>query len=174
MRKNICSEAWIPYILCTLFISVITASTPVFSADLRSVAGEFQPALALDTQRIEKIIGYPGQVGGGVFKITVGRPGVKMDGIEITSRMGLKTWAAFGGTNERAYVAGDVAMTAKEVNAGIRALRSGGIDIVAVHNYMLGEEPPMVSGVAIMTDTDNTGEAAIAYYGDIQFKKKEE
>ena len=34
-----------------------------------------------------------------------------------------------------------------------------------------GEEPPMISGVAIMTDTDNTGEIAIAYYGDILFKK---
>ena len=34
-----------------------------------------------------------------------------------------------------------------------------------------GEEPPMISGVAIMTDTDNTGESAIAYYGDILFSK---
>ena len=34
-----------------------------------------------------------------------------------------------------------------------------------------GEEPPLVSGIAIMTDTDNTGESAIAYYGDIVFKK---
>lgn len=32
-------------------------------------------------------------------------------------------------------------------------------------------EPPMISGVAIMTDTDNTGESATAYYGDIVFKK---
>jgi hypothetical protein len=34
-----------------------------------------------------------------------------------------------------------------------------------------GEEPPMIFGVAIMTDTDNTGESATAYYGDIIFKK---
>ncbi|HUL30388.1 MAG TPA: DUF3047 domain-containing protein [Thermodesulfobacteriota bacterium] len=32
-------------------------------------------------------------------------------------------------------------------------------------------EPPLISGVAIMTDTDNTGESATAYYGDIVFKK---
>jgi hypothetical protein len=31
-----------------------------------------------------------------------------------------------------------------------------------------GEEPPSVSGIAIMTDTDNTGESATAYYGDIR------
>ena len=35
-----------------------------------------------------------------------------------------------------------------------------------------GEEPPMISGVAIMTDTDNTGESATAYFGDIRFEKK--
>ncbi len=34
-----------------------------------------------------------------------------------------------------------------------------------------GEEPPLVNGIAIMTDTDNTQETATAYYGDIVFKK---
>lgn len=32
-------------------------------------------------------------------------------------------------------------------------------------------DPPMISGVAIMTDTDNTGESATAYYGDIVFRR---
>jgi len=36
---------------------------------------------------------------------------------------------------------------------------------------IFGKEPPMISGVAIMTDTDNTGEHAITYYGDVLFKK---
>jgi hypothetical protein len=42
-------------------------------------------------------------------------------------------------------------------------------------DYMkaFGENPPKISGVAIMTDTDNTKESAIAYFGDIVFKKKE-
>ena len=35
-----------------------------------------------------------------------------------------------------------------------------------------GKDPPRISGVAIMTDTDNTKESAIAYFGDIVFKKK--
>ncbi len=34
-----------------------------------------------------------------------------------------------------------------------------------------GYDPPLVSGVAIMSDTDNTGEFAIAYYGDIVFRR---
>ncbi len=34
-----------------------------------------------------------------------------------------------------------------------------------------GEEPPLVNGVAMMTDTDNTGEEVIAYYGEIRFRR---
>jgi Protein of unknown function (DUF3047) len=34
-----------------------------------------------------------------------------------------------------------------------------------------GEDPPMINGVAIMSDTDNTKERATAYYGDIVFMK---
>ena len=32
------------------------------------------------------------------------------------------------------------------------------------------QEPPSISGIAIMTDSDNTGESATAFYGDIIFK----
>ncbi len=35
-----------------------------------------------------------------------------------------------------------------------------------------GEEPGMITGVAVMTDTDNTGEFAIGYYGDIVVEKE--
>jgi hypothetical protein len=34
-----------------------------------------------------------------------------------------------------------------------------------------GEEPPVTRSVGIMTDTDNTGERALAYYGDIAFER---
>lgn len=34
-----------------------------------------------------------------------------------------------------------------------------------------GEKPPRVNSIAVMTDTDNTGETAVAYYGDIAFKR---
>jgi hypothetical protein len=107
----------------------------------KTKASASAPVLALDTKRIEEIIGHPGKAGGGVFKITLGRPGVKMGGVELTASMGLNTWAAFAGTDERAYVAGDVAMTASEVQKVIRELRKGGINIAAVHNHMLDESP---------------------------------
>jgi len=38
------------------------------------------------------------------------------------------------------------------------------------YKRLFGSEPPRISFVAIMTDTDNTGESAVAYYDDIAFK----
>lgn len=34
------------------------------------------------------------------------------------------------------------------------------------------EEPPLISGFAIMTDSDNTGGSAVAYYGDMVIRKQ--
>ena len=45
-------------------------------------------------------------------------------------------------------------------------------DVYADYRNTFRKEPPMISGVAIMTDADNTGEFAAAYYGDIQFHKR--
>jgi hypothetical protein len=35
------------------------------------------------------------------------------------------------------------------------------------YKRFFGEEPPKIGAVALMTDTDNTGESAVGYYGDI-------
>ena len=37
---------------------------------------------------------------------------------------------------------------------------------------VFGKEPPKVGGIAIMTDTDNTGESAVAYYDDVMILKE--
>lgn len=57
---------------------------------------------------------------------------------------------------------------AKQVNTWIDEER----DIYADYRNAFGDEPPMIAGVAIMTDTDNTGESATAYYGDIILHKR--
>jgi hypothetical protein len=44
-------------------------------------------------------------------------------------------------------------------------------NIVDDFRAAFGEYPPRVSGVAVATDTDNTGESATAFYGDIRFTK---
>ncbi|WP_372972914.1 DUF3047 domain-containing protein [Marinobacter sp.] len=44
-------------------------------------------------------------------------------------------------------------------------------DIVADYRAVFGEDPPPLVGVAIMSDTDNTGETARAWYGDISLSR---
>jgi len=44
-------------------------------------------------------------------------------------------------------------------------------NIVDDYRKAFGQDPPAISSIAIMTDTDNTGESATAFYGDIVFKK---
>jgi hypothetical protein len=102
-----------------------------------------QAPVALDTTRIQDILGYSGTTAGGIFKITVARPGVISHGMEMTAGLGIKSWAGFAGTDTRAYVAGDMAMTASEVNQVIRSFTNGGIEVVAVHNHLLDEQPRM-------------------------------
>jgi len=46
-------------------------------------------------------------------------------------------------------------------------------DIAADYRQAFGEDPPAISGIAIMTDSDNTGESATAWYGDIIFSSKQ-
>lgn len=56
--------------------------------------------------------------------------------------------------------------------ASIGAWKSFERDIYADYKRAFGEEPTRISGVAIMVDTDNTGETAIARFGDISLTGK--
>lgn len=46
-------------------------------------------------------------------------------------------------------------------------------DIYEDYRKFFGEEPPLLGAVALMTDTDNTGEEAVAWYGDITLESQE-
>ena len=97
----------------------------------------------IDTAKIAQIVGQQGEQTGAVYKITVGRDDLKVMemGAPINARMGLNTWAAFVGTNEKAAVAGDVAMVASEVTPVLKVLRKNGIDVVAIHHHMIDTRP---------------------------------
>jgi len=45
-------------------------------------------------------------------------------------------------------------------------------DVLEDYRKAFGEDPGDVTGVAIMTNTDNIGGQATAWYGDIVFKEK--
>lgn len=100
----------------------------------------------LDSGAVAKILGFPGEQTGSVFKITIGRPDIALreHGALINARMGLNTWAAFAGTDADAMVAGDVAMLESEVTPVLRTLRANNLNAVALHHHMTGVSPVVI------------------------------
>ena len=99
-----------------------------------------------DLPTLDKTVRLAGKVNGPVYKYVVGRDDLRVIamGAEITTAIGLNTWAAFAGQSEAAHIAGDVAMLEKEVNPVIRALRKHNLAVVAVHQHMLNEQPRII------------------------------
>lgn len=100
----------------------------------------------LDAAQLAKIVGTDGETSGAVYKITIGRPDIKIAemGAPINARMGLNTWAAFYGSDADAVVAGDVAMLEPEVQPVLKALRGANINVVAMHHHMIGTSPTVI------------------------------
>jgi len=95
--------------------------------------------------KIEALLGgYKGELKDGVYKVVIGRT-TKMGGMAgghtVGKQMGINTWAAFAGSDEKAVVDGDFAMLESELQPVLKALRAGGIDVVAIHNHMTNENP---------------------------------
>ena len=96
----------------------------------------------ISAEPIEQILGQKSQSQGGMVKVTIPREGA-MHGVKIGGSMGLTTWAAFIGTDQLAAVDGDFIMTAAQVQPVLRALRRADIQIVALHNHMIGVQPDL-------------------------------
>src|SRR5438132_6577245 len=92
-------------------------------------------AAMLDTAKIEQITGLKGKFNEKerVFKITSARDDVKVivDGWTMPSFMGLGTWAAFEGTNEKAIMMGDTVLFQDEVNPVMSAALDNGLSVTA-------------------------------------------
>ncbi|HEX8326565.1 MAG TPA: DUF1259 domain-containing protein [Hymenobacter sp.] len=99
-----------------------------------------------DLPALDAVVKYQGKVNGPTYKYTVGRDDLQvlMMNTEMTAAIGLNSWAAFAGTAQAAHIAGDIAMLEHEVNPVIRALRAHRLEVVAVHNHMLFDQPRMV------------------------------
>jgi len=98
---------------------------------------------SIDIKMLDAVLAQKGEWNKGVYKYTIGRPDVslKEHGINISSFLGFNTWAAWQGTPEHAAVAGDFTMLEDEVAPVIKALVESGIEVVAVHNHMVHEQP---------------------------------
>jgi hypothetical protein len=99
--------------------------------------------LGFDVSAVEKIIGRQGNVSGGVLHFNVPRAEkLTEEGMETPPSMGAGTVINFQPTgNGRAAIAGDFAMTGKEVGPVMKVLEDNGIQPVALHSHALDDVP---------------------------------
>ena len=103
------------------------------------------PAVDLDTEQLDQIIGVKGQANGGVYQFNVPRRDPVTEGgmqIAPVGPMGVAIGINFQPTGGgEAAITGDFVLTGDEVNPVIKALRANGIEVTAVHSHMLDEQP---------------------------------
>jgi hypothetical protein len=95
----------------------------------------------IDGAKLDAALGVKGQAKDGMYKATWGRKTHAECGCTIGKAMGVSTWAAFGGTDDDAVVDGDFAVAESELQPVLKALRGGGIHVVAIHSHMTQENP---------------------------------
>lgn len=97
----------------------------------------------LDTAALDKLLGHAGKANGGVYQFTIPRAETITDGgMTIPLSMGSGIAINFQPTGGgKAAIAGDFVLIASEVNPVLRALRENGIEVTAVHNHMLDDQP---------------------------------
>jgi hypothetical protein len=144
-------------------VKSIRAKSPQLS--MGGSAAQVPTTNGIAAERIKAILGVDGAAKDGMFKAVIGRT-VKMPcGCTIGKEMGVNTWAAFAGSDDHAIVDGDFVTFEGELQPVLKALRSGGINIVAIHNHMEGESPQAIFlhywGVGAADDLARTVRAAL-------------
>ena len=100
-------------------------------------------SIDFDTAKVDAAIGHKGKSNGGVYQFGIPRAdSIKMDGMAVPGAMGTAIGINFQPTGGgKAAITGDFVALASELNPLITALRDNGIEVTAIHNHMVGEEP---------------------------------
>jgi hypothetical protein len=99
--------------------------------------------LGFDVAAVKKILGQPGNVSGGVLHVNVPRAEkLTEEGMDTPPSMGMGTSINFQPTgNGKAAIAGDFALTGKEVGPVMKVLQDNGVQAVALHSHALNDVP---------------------------------
>ena len=96
-----------------------------------------------DTAKVDAAIARKGKANGGVYQFSIPRAdSIKMDGMVVPGAMGTAIAINFQPTGGgKAAITGDFVALSSELNPLVTALRDNGIEVTAIHNHMVGEEP---------------------------------
>jgi hypothetical protein len=117
---------------------LVLSKTPLGSAPAAAA-----PSVDLDTAAIDAAMGYKGKANGAIYQFSIPRAeAVRDEGMAVPEAMGSANAINFQGTGGgKAAITGDLVLVASEVNPVLRALGENGIEVTAVHNHMLDDEP---------------------------------
>ena len=125
----------------TIHDALAESKTPLAPSTATTAASP----LDLNMAKIDQIIGAKGHANAGVYQIGVARrDDITMDGMAVAPAgpMGVATGINFQPTGgDKAAITGDFVLTGDEINPVVKALRSNGIEVTAIHSHMLGEQP---------------------------------
>lgn len=112
-------------------------------------------AIDLDTASLDTILGHKGKVAGGVYAVTVPRTDApKEGGMALPPAMGAAIAINFQPTGAgKAAITCDFVLTASEVTPVLQTLRDNGIEVTALHNHMLDDEPRLFFNASWLTTT---------------------
>src|SRR5215468_7113919 len=105
------------------------------------------PAIAADDAwqaRVGEALGKTGAATpSGIYRVGLPRTDLKvtLDGIELKAGFALGSWLAFEKMGEEGMVMGDLVLTMDEVNPVMTKLAAGGIEVTALHNHLLRNQP---------------------------------
>ena len=124
------------------FLVVLLLSTlPLWAQSHKSVKA---PA-ATDWKDVDAAMGRAGQdQPDGTHKYALPRKdmNVRVGGVQIKAGLALGSWVAFKATSQgNAMAMGDLVLAEDEVAPVMAELQSGGIEITALHNHLIGETP---------------------------------
>src|SRR6516164_9161030 len=123
-----------------LHAALAETKTPLSAA---SAAPTAPPPIDLDTASLDQALGAKGTNNGGIYQFSIPRAEpIKDDGMAVAPPMGSANAINFQPTGGgKAAITGDFVLIGKEVNPVLKALRDHGIEVTAIHNHMLDDQP---------------------------------
>jgi hypothetical protein len=124
-----------------LHTALAESKTPLGPAPVSPTAAP--PPIDLDTAALDQTLDAKGTNSGGVYQFSIPRAEpIKDGGMDVPPPMGSANAINFQPTGGgKAAITGDFVLVAKEVNPVLKALRDHGIEVTAIHNHMLDDQP---------------------------------
>lgn len=95
---------------------------------------------------VDKALGRAGKLQEGIYKVTFPRTDltVHVGATPVAPAAALSSWMAFRQDGAAYIVDGDLVLLETEVDPVVAALQENGLEITAIHNHLLGEQPRLM------------------------------